>query len=82
MVARLAAAALGTLAVWLTFLAGARFYGRTVGLVAAAIFGLAFLPIFYSHLALNDVPTRPGSGQARHDKRDHVLLWTFTWGLG
>jgi hypothetical protein len=28
-----------------------------VGLIAAAIFGLAFLPIFYSHLALNDVPT-------------------------
>jgi hypothetical protein len=25
--------------------------------VAAAVFGLAFLPIFYSHLALNDVPT-------------------------
>jgi 4-amino-4-deoxy-L-arabinose transferase-like glycosyltransferase len=25
--------------------------------MAAAIFGLAFLPIFYSHLALNDVPT-------------------------
>ena len=42
---------------WLTYLAGARLFGRTVGLLAAAIFGLAFLPIFYSHLALNDVPT-------------------------
>src|SRR5450755_4872 len=56
-VARVLAAVLGTLAVWLTYLAGGRFFNRTVGLLAAAIFGLAFLPIFYSHLALNDVPT-------------------------
>jgi hypothetical protein len=56
-VARVVAAVLGTLAVWLTYLAGARFFNRAVGLLAAAIFGLAFLPIFYSHLALNDVPT-------------------------
>ncbi len=46
----------GTLSVWLTYLAGARLFHRTAGLLAAAIFGLAFLPIFYSHLALNDVP--------------------------
>ena len=56
-VARVVAAVLGTLSVWLTYLAGARLFNRTVGLLAAAIFGLAFLPIFYSHLALNDVPT-------------------------
>jgi hypothetical protein len=56
-VARVVAAVLGTLAVWLTYLAGARLFDRTVALVGAAIFGLAFLPIFYSHLALNDVPT-------------------------
>ena len=56
-VARVVAAVLGTLAVWLTYLAGAQFFNRTVGLLGAAIFGLAFLPIFYSHLALNDVPT-------------------------
>ncbi len=55
--ARIVAAVLGTLAVLLTYLAGARFFNRTVGLLAAAIFGLSFLPIFYSHLALNDVPT-------------------------
>jgi hypothetical protein len=55
--ARVVAAVLGTMSVWLTYLAGSRFFNRTVGLVAAAIFGLAFLPIFYSHLALNDVPT-------------------------
>ena len=56
-VARLVASLLGTVAVWLTYLSGKRLFGREVGLIAAAIFGLAFLPIFYSHLALNDVPT-------------------------
>ena len=56
MVARVVAAVLGTVAVWLTYLAGERLFNRTTALLAAAIFGLAFLPIFYSHLALNDVP--------------------------
>src|SRR6202030_3895429 len=56
-VARVVAAVLGTIAVWLTYLAGTRLFDRTVALLGAAIFGLAFLPIFYSHLALNDVPT-------------------------
>jgi Dolichyl-phosphate-mannose-protein mannosyltransferase len=56
-VARVVAAVLGTVSVWLTYLAGGRLFNRTVGLLAAAILGLAFLPIFYSHLALNDVPT-------------------------
>jgi hypothetical protein len=55
--ARVVAAALGTVAVWLTYLAGARLFGRASGLLGAAILGLAFLPIFYSHLALNDAPT-------------------------
>jgi uncharacterized membrane protein (GlpM family) len=56
-VARAVVAGLGTISVWLTYLAAARFFNRTVGLLAAAIFGFAFLPVFYSHLALNDVPT-------------------------
>jgi hypothetical protein len=56
-VARVVAAVLGTAAVWLTYLTGARLFGRAAGLVAAAVLGFAFLPIFYSHLALNDVPT-------------------------
>ncbi|WP_205698648.1 glycosyltransferase family 39 protein [Conexibacter sp. SYSU D00693] len=56
-VARVAAAACGTLAVWLLYLAGARLFDRRVGLLGAALLGVAFLPTFYSHLALNDVPT-------------------------
>src|ERR1700759_2387656 len=55
--ARLVAAVLGTISVWLTYLAGARVFNRNVGLLAAAILAFAFLPVFYSHLALNDVPT-------------------------
>jgi hypothetical protein len=55
--ARVAAAALGTLALWLLYLTGARLFGRLVGLLAAAVEAVAFLPVFYAHLALNDVPT-------------------------
>ncbi|HSO97959.1 MAG TPA: glycosyltransferase family 39 protein [Solirubrobacteraceae bacterium] len=55
--ARVLAALLGTAAVWLTYLAGRRLWGREAALLAAAILGLAFLPVFYSHLALNDAPT-------------------------
>jgi hypothetical protein len=56
-VARVVAALLGTASVGFLYLAGARLWGRTVGLVAAAILAFAFLPVFYSHVALNDVPT-------------------------
>ncbi|HLJ02711.1 MAG TPA: glycosyltransferase family 39 protein [Solirubrobacteraceae bacterium] len=55
-VARVVAAVLGTASVWLLYFAGARMFGRTVGLLAAAVMAVAFLPVFYSHLALNDVP--------------------------
>jgi hypothetical protein len=54
--ARVVAAVLGTVAVWLTYLAGERLFGRAVALLGAAIFAVAYLPAFYSHLALNDVP--------------------------
>jgi hypothetical protein len=56
-IARVVSAVLGTLAVWALYLAGARFFDRRVGLLAAALLAVAFLPVFYSHLALNDVPT-------------------------
>ncbi len=55
-VARVVAAVLGTAAVWLTYLSGERLFNRPVALLGAAVFGVAFEPIFYSHLALNDVP--------------------------
>lgn len=56
-VARVVSAALGTLAVGLLYLAGRRLFDRRVGLLAAGLLGTAFLPVFYAHLALNDVPT-------------------------
>jgi len=55
--ARIAAALLGTLALWLLYATGARLFNRAVGLLAAAIEAVAFLPVFYAHLALNDAPT-------------------------
>ena len=56
-VARVVAALLGTAAVGLAYLFGARLLDRTVGLLAAAISAVAFLPVFYGHFALNDAPT-------------------------
>jgi hypothetical protein len=56
-VARVTAAVVGVLAVWLVYLAGARMFDRAVGLLAAALLAVSFLAVFYSHLALNDVPT-------------------------
>ncbi|MGD1057358.1 MAG: glycosyltransferase family 39 protein [Solirubrobacteraceae bacterium] len=55
--ARVASAVLGTIALWLLYLTGARLWNRTVGLLAAAVEAVAFLPVFYAHLALNDAPT-------------------------
>jgi hypothetical protein len=57
LLARVIAAVLGTVAIWLLYLLGARLFGRAVGLLAAAVEAVAFLPVFYSHLALNDAPT-------------------------
>jgi len=54
---RVLAAVLGTLAIWLCYLAGSRLVDRRTGLLAAGVFTVAFLPVFYSKLALNDVPT-------------------------
>ncbi|MEJ7784493.1 MAG: glycosyltransferase family 39 protein [Solirubrobacteraceae bacterium] len=57
LVARVTAAALGTVAIWLVYLAGKRLFDARTGLLAAALLAVSFLPVFYSHLALNDVPT-------------------------
>jgi hypothetical protein len=53
---RATSAVLGTASVAFVYLTGARLYDRRVGIVAAAVMAVAFLPVFYSHLALNDVP--------------------------
>ena len=55
--ARVASALLGTASLWLLYVTGARLFSRAAGLLAAAILAVAFLPVFYSHLAVNDVPT-------------------------
>jgi hypothetical protein len=57
LIARVTAAVLGTLSVWLLHMFGSRLFDRRVGLLAAGLGAAAFLPVFYSHLALNDVPT-------------------------
>jgi hypothetical protein len=54
--ARVLAALLGTAAVGLLAWAGRLLIGRGAGLVAAALLAVAFLPVHYSHLALNDAP--------------------------
>jgi 4-amino-4-deoxy-L-arabinose transferase-like glycosyltransferase len=59
-IARVTVGALGTAAVWLLYLVGARLLDRRAGLLAAALMAVAFLPVFYSKLALNDVPTLVG----------------------
>jgi Dolichyl-phosphate-mannose-protein mannosyltransferase len=55
--ARAVVALLGTLSVGLVYWAGARFYERRVGLLAAALLACAFLPVFYAKQALNDAVT-------------------------
>jgi 4-amino-4-deoxy-L-arabinose transferase-like glycosyltransferase len=54
---RAAAAVLGTVAVGLLVWAGSIFFERRTGIVAGVLMAVAFLPVHYAHLALNDVPT-------------------------
>jgi len=56
LVARLTVAIISTFAVWLTYLAGKRLFDRPTALLGSAILAFAFLPVFYSRLALNDAP--------------------------
>ena len=79
-------ALIGTLAVGLTFVAARRFFDRRVGLVAALLMAVAFLPVFYSHVALNNVPATAAAlgsliGTAgilrRGATRDYVLAGAF-----
>ena len=55
-IARALTALLGVASVGLLAWAGTRLVDRRVGLVAAALLAVAFLPVHYSHLAVNDMP--------------------------
>jgi hypothetical protein len=54
--ARIVSVLFGVATVAATYAAGRAWFGRTAGLVAAALMSVAFLPVFYSRLALNDGP--------------------------
>jgi Dolichyl-phosphate-mannose-protein mannosyltransferase len=55
-IARVLAAVLGAAAVGFLAWAGRRLFDVRVGLVAGALLAVAFLPVHYAHLAVNDVP--------------------------
>jgi Dolichyl-phosphate-mannose-protein mannosyltransferase len=82
LVARVTVALLGTGAAWMLYLLGARLFDRRIGLLAAALETVAFLPVFYGHFALNDAATLlpltlslfGSAGVMRHGrKRDYAL---------
>jgi hypothetical protein len=84
--ARVVTAVLGTLAVGLTFAAARRFFDRRVGLLAGLLMAVAFLPVFYSHVALNNVPATAAASASligtagilcRGSPRDYVLAGAF-----
>jgi hypothetical protein len=88
-IARLTVGLLGTLAVWLLYLVGSRLFDRRIGLLAAALMAVSFLPVFYSKLALNDVPTLvpvevslwASAGVLRFAGRRHYAIAGFALGL-
>lgn len=53
---RIVTALIGTVGIWLVYVAGSRFFDRRAGLLAALVMAVSFLPVFYSHAALNNVP--------------------------
>lgn len=56
-ITRVATTMLGIAASWLLYFVGRRLWGVGVALAAAAFLTFTFLPVHYSHFALNDVPT-------------------------
>jgi 4-amino-4-deoxy-L-arabinose transferase-like glycosyltransferase len=55
-IARVLSAALGAAAVGFLVWAGRRLWDLRVGVLAGALLAVAFLPVHYAHLAVNDVP--------------------------
>lgn len=56
LVARATTAVVGSIVVLLVYLTGRQFFNRRVGLVSAALMAVAFLPVSYAKVAVNDVP--------------------------
>ncbi len=56
-VARVTCAITGVIGVWLLWRAGLRLLGRPAAFLGAGVLTFCFLAVFYSHQALNDVPT-------------------------
>lgn len=56
-IARATSALMGVGAAWVMYFTGKRLYCAGVGLLTAAFLSFTFLPVHYSHFALNDVPT-------------------------
>lgn len=56
-IARATSAVMGVGAAWVLYFAGRKIYGVGVALAATAFMLFTFLPVHYSHFALNDVPT-------------------------
>ena len=56
LIARLVSAAMGALTILIVFKIGKKMFSGTVGLAAAAFFGLSFVHILHSHQIVLDVP--------------------------
>jgi len=88
-IARVTAGVLGTAAVWLLYSCARLLFDRRTGLLSAGLLAVAFLPVFYSHLALNDVPTLAPvtlslwgtAGILRYGRRRDYLLAAIGLGL-
>jgi len=89
-IARVTVALLGVLSLWLLYVLGSRLFDRRVALLATALAVVAFLPVFYAHLALNDVPALVGlllsligsAGVMRRGRTRDYLLAGLGLGLG
>lgn len=80
--ARIVTAVIGTIGVWLSFVAARRFFDTAVALLTALLVAVAFMPVFYSHVALNNVPAMTAATLAligvagilhRGRRRDFIL---------
>jgi hypothetical protein len=56
LVGRVTTAILGTSVVFLVYLTGRRLFGHLPGLAAATLLAVAFLPVYWAKVAVNDVP--------------------------